>query len=102
MSKEGLVNQTSPVVLLTIGEISDLLKVPVKTIYYWVYRNEVPYLKVGRHLRFETDKVLEFFREKSEPTHLSKPCFPHALALKSRAYRSSLTISARTIGKSKP
>lgn len=39
--------------LLTIHEVSDLLKVPVSTLYRWRSRGEGPDgMRLGRHLRY--------------------------------------------------
>lgn len=51
--------------LLTIGEMANELHVSPKTVYYWVGRFEIPFLKVGRHLRFKRDEVLQFFQERT-------------------------------------
>ncbi len=46
-------------------ELAGVLKVSKNTIYYWVERNEIPFLKVGKHLRFVVDDVVLFFTEKT-------------------------------------
>jgi len=51
--------------LLTINELSLELKVPVATIYSWVHKRKIPVIKVGRHLRFELEGVLNSFKSKS-------------------------------------
>lgn len=51
--------------LLTIQELSFRLQVSVKTIYYWVHRREIPYLKVGKHLRFNEERVIQCFEAKA-------------------------------------
>lgn len=51
--------------LLTLGQVSERLNVSRKTLYYWVSRNEVPYLRLGRHLRFDLAAVLAFFEERT-------------------------------------
>ena len=45
--------------------IAQFLGVSPKTVYYWVSRREIPYIKVGRHLRFQVAEVIEFFRSGS-------------------------------------
>jgi len=57
--------------LLTIRELSQELKISINTIYYWVGRSEIPFVKLGRHLRFDLDQVLQFFNEK---TREAVPC----------------------------
>jgi excisionase family DNA binding protein len=51
--------------LCTPKELATLLKVPSKTIYYWVSRKEIPYIRVGRHLRFNAEQVLRHFVDNS-------------------------------------
>ena len=44
--------------LYTPQQLSDLLKVPVQTIYSWLARDQGPKaIKVGRHLRFAESEV---------------------------------------------
>ena len=59
--------------LLTIEEIANELQVSIKTVYYWVGRSEIPFLKIGRHLRFRRDVVLHFFERKTQERF---PCLP--------------------------
>jgi excisionase family DNA binding protein len=44
-------------VLLTAKEVSELLKVPEKTIRNWAYQRRIPFLKVGRLLRFHPHEI---------------------------------------------
>lgn len=44
------------------SELAKRLQVPKQTVYHWVHRREIPYLKVGRHLRFDYEDVLNHFR----------------------------------------
>ena len=53
--------------LLDLEGISHLLGVSPKTVYYWVSRHEIPFLKVGRHLRFQASDVIEFFHARTLP-----------------------------------
>lgn len=64
-------NQSSP--LLTIEEMAQELRVSTNTIYYWVHRKEIPYLKIGRHLRFNHDAVIGFFEHQTGPQTSCKP-----------------------------
>lgn len=56
--------------LNTLKEMAELLNVSQKTIYYWVARKEIPFLKVGRHLRFESAAVLNYFATNSRDAGL--------------------------------
>ena len=88
-------NGSSP--LLTIHELATRLHVPFKTIYYWVHRREIPYLKVGKHLRFDEERVIQCFESKSrEPRPIDAWRLPTG-SLKSPAVSCSLTSSARTM-----
>ncbi len=66
--------------LVTLNELSQSLKVSPKTIYYWVARREIPYLKAGKHLRFDLEEVIMAFRAKSN----SAPCMLDSGLLKTR------------------
>jgi excisionase family DNA binding protein len=51
--------------LLNVEETALFLKVSEKTIYYWVGRYEIPFIKVGRHLRFNPVEVAQHFTRKT-------------------------------------
>lgn len=51
----------NPPILLTVDELSLFLKVSTHTIYYWVSRQEIPVLRLGKHLRFDRERVLAHF-----------------------------------------
>jgi len=51
---------------LTSKELSIRLNVPVNTIYYWVSKGHIPYIKMGKHNRFEYQVVLDFFKDKTK------------------------------------
>jgi excisionase family DNA binding protein len=57
---------------ITIDELSALLKIPKKTLYNWVSRNQIPYIKMGGHLRFAPREVVDFFSSKTEEAR--RPC----------------------------
>ena len=50
---------------IDIKELSQRLKVPINTIYYWVSRNTIPYIKMGKHNRFVYQEVLAHFKSKT-------------------------------------
>jgi excisionase family DNA binding protein len=74
--------------LLTPGDLAQHLKVPIATVYYWVHRKEIPFIKVGRHLRFELIEVLQSFRERTED---KGACFGLNLGLRGKSPRSLTT-----------
>ena len=45
--------------LLTIEELSVILKVPKSWIYSRTCRKELPHVKIGRHLRFQKPMVFK-------------------------------------------
>lgn len=47
-------------------QLAKKLNVPVNTIYYWVSRKRIPYIKMGKHNRFSYQEVMEFFRDKTK------------------------------------
>ena len=51
--------------LLTVEEMAHELRVSTNTVYYWVHRKEIPYLKIGRHVRFQREAVIRFFEHKT-------------------------------------
>lgn len=63
--------------------------VPLSTIYYWTSRKEIPFLKVGRHVRFNLEKVLEFLEERTQYENLA--CNPLGNRIKTRFSRSLKT-----------
>ena len=78
--------------LVDLKEIAQVLKVSDYTIYYWVGRNEIPFVRVGRHLRFIVDDVLKFFLRRTEER---KPnCHRRDRGLNNNSQRCSLTIGA--------
>lgn len=50
--------------LLTPRELSRMLSVPLSTIYYWTHIQFIPYLKIGRHIRFKRATVLEWLSKR--------------------------------------
>lgn len=52
--------------MLTVREISKLFSIHPNSIYYYISTGEIPFLKLGKHIRFEYSKVLEFMKENGE------------------------------------
>ncbi|HWN99257.1 MAG TPA: helix-turn-helix domain-containing protein [Blastocatellia bacterium] len=44
--------------LLTPEELSDMLGVSIHTVYQWTCKRQVPFIKVGKLVRFPYDEVL--------------------------------------------
>jgi excisionase family DNA binding protein len=51
--------------LITIQEASKLLSVSVSTLYGWVWQRRIPFVKLGRSVRFDIGD-LEKFIEKNK------------------------------------
>ena len=48
--------------LLTVQEISNLLKVPRHYVYYLTHTKRIPFLKIGGNLRFKQSDIDEWIR----------------------------------------
>jgi len=57
-------NANLPRRLINIDELSTLWSVPKATLYNWVNQRRLPYVKLGRSLRFDLIQ-LEEFRQQS-------------------------------------
>lgn len=54
--------------IMTIKEVSKMIKVPVACIYNMTHKKLIPFFKVNRLVRFERSKVLEhFMKVNSDP-----------------------------------
>ena len=59
----GVPSAQSPRKLINIDELSALWSVPKATLYNWVNRRRLPYVKLGRCLRFDLIQLEEFRQE---------------------------------------
>lgn len=50
---------------LTVENLCELLQVSRVTVYRWREQG-MPYIKIGRNIRFEKEKVLEWIRKHQE------------------------------------
>lgn len=51
--------------LLTPEELCSLLKVKKQRLYDWVHLNRIPYIKVGRFLRFSRSDIEDWLKSNS-------------------------------------
>ena len=51
--------------LLTIDELSKQLMISKSTLYRWVHKKEIPFVKLGGRLLFESEKIQEFIKQNS-------------------------------------
>ena len=49
--------------LLTVADAAQLLQISPRTLYVLVETGRMPFLRLGRSIRFERQAVLEFMRE---------------------------------------
>mgnify|MGYP001220046296 CR=1 FL=1 len=45
--------------------LADFLDVPIATIKDWVYKRQIPFVKVGRHIRFVPSDVQKWLSERT-------------------------------------
>jgi excisionase family DNA binding protein len=51
--------------LLDVEEIAEFLRVKPGTIYQWTHEGYIPYIKIGKLLRFRRSKILKWLENKS-------------------------------------
>ena len=49
---------------MTVEEVSKFLDVPVATIRKWCSKRYIPYMKIGRHVRFSRRSLEEWLKRK--------------------------------------
>jgi len=60
--------------LLTPEEISRILNVKLSTIYKWTHMGTIPYIKMGKLIRFKEEDIMEWVGKKAvknKHTHVS-------------------------------
>ena len=58
--------------LLNITELSNLLNVKQSTIYDWVHKNLIPYVKLNRLVRFRESEITEWLKIKKSRRNRAK------------------------------
>lgn len=69
--------------LLTVQEAAQFLAVSVSTLYGWVWQRRIPFVKIGRALRFDPRDLAAFVeankhfprKELSHSDSRTKPCY---------------------------
>jgi excisionase family DNA binding protein len=54
------VDGQNPKRLLTVQEAAQMLAVSVSTLYGWVWQRRIPFVKIGRALRFDVADLEKF------------------------------------------
>ena len=51
--------------LLTVEDIAELFQTSTSTIYRWVHKREIPFVKLGGKLRISPDEIQEYITQNS-------------------------------------
>lgn len=51
--------------LYNIEETSKFLRISVSTLYRWVHKKEIPFVKLGGKLLFSQDEIQEYIKKNS-------------------------------------
>jgi excisionase family DNA binding protein len=57
--------------MLTAKELEAMLKIDVKTIYSYVHRGLIPYVKIQSNVRFPKQEILSWIEEQSHRPRLA-------------------------------
>jgi excisionase family DNA binding protein len=60
--------------LLNVGEVAEVLRVSVHTLYAWVGEDRIPVVKLGRRLLFDPAELSRWLSECSRRERLGEPC----------------------------
>jgi len=52
--------------LLTVIQVSSYLQISVKTLYQYVYKRLIPFVKVGRLVRFRATEIEQWLQNQKE------------------------------------
>jgi excisionase family DNA binding protein len=58
--------------LLDIDQIVDRLNISKNTVYSWVYQKKIPYIKLGRNVRFDPEKIERWLKSKEVAEYARK------------------------------
>ena len=53
--------------LLTVEELSRVLRIPKPTIYYLSQKGEIPAIKIGKHWRYNRQTIEKWLKDKENP-----------------------------------
>lgn len=51
--------------LYNVDETSKLLRISTSTLYRWVHKKEIPFVKLGGKLLFSQDEIQEYIKKNS-------------------------------------
>jgi len=52
--------------LWSINRLAEYLSVPVATVRDWCYKRLIPFVKVGRHIRFKPSDIEVWLKQRSQ------------------------------------
>ena len=52
--------------LMDISQLSEMLNVKKKTIYDWVHKRQIPYIKLGHLLRFDPNDIEKWLKSRRQ------------------------------------
>ena len=68
----------SSITIVTIAELSKILKVKEKTLYQWAELGQIPSLKLNGCLRFDLNEILQWVKSCKREPHSSYNPFTQA------------------------
>lgn len=57
--------------LWTITDVAEYCQVKESVVRYWLYNTNLPYIKLGKHIRFRKEDVKEWIEGKCSATNIS-------------------------------
>jgi PTS system nitrogen regulatory IIA component len=60
VKKEASSSEVEPERLLTVRDVAKWFKVHEKTVYEWAERGKLPFIRLGKRLRFQADDILQW------------------------------------------
>lgn len=75
--------------LLTCKEVAEILGVKLSTIYKWTHMHQIPYVKIGKLLRFQS-KVIEQWISENSKVENGRPPRPNKRKKSSKTNRSAI------------
>ncbi len=56
--------------LWTIEEVAEFLQIKPSVVKYWIYNDTIPYIKLGKYVRFERSEVLAWVKENKKQNNM--------------------------------
>jgi predicted site-specific integrase-resolvase len=83
MDQNPSTNRTEIPELLTARELETLLKIDIKTIYSYVQRGLIPYVRIQSNVRFVRTQIFDWIADHNYRTHAA-----HARRFRAERHRS--------------